>query len=152
MNGVRVAVGDQCQYDATTRAGEPLKKPTKFMTNSEHIAESFSKRCSGKLGWCSRGQKHALCNGQRAKDAAIYPFALCRAILVGFRSQILADGRLKPGSVGLNCIMLDNELGCAIESYYFAGDAAGNILKVAVSSDEKFVDDLTGQKLDPALC
>ena len=28
IDGVTVASADQCQYSATTRAGEPLKKPT----------------------------------------------------------------------------------------------------------------------------
>ena len=98
MDGVRVALGDQCQHDAITRAGEPFKKPTKFITNRLHIADALGKRCPGKLGQCSRGQPHALCNGQRAKDVTIYPFALCKAILVGFRNQMLAVGRWVVGS------------------------------------------------------
>ena len=118
--GVRVAVGDQCQYEAADKAGDPIKKPTKFMTNSTHIADSLSRRCSGKLGWCSRpqGGRHALCNGERAKLAAIYPFALCKAILVGFRNQMVADGRLKPGSMGLNCVMLDGGDPAAVEEHF----------------------------------
>ena len=109
MPGVEVAIGDQCMYEAADKDGDPIKKPTKFMTNSPCIAKALSLRCSGRLGWCSRtkGGRHALCNGERAKAAAIYPFALCRAILTGFRNQMIADGRLKPGPVGLNCCMID---------------------------------------------
>ena len=39
MVGVRVAIGDQCQYEAADKDGAPIKKPTKFMTNSSHIAD-----------------------------------------------------------------------------------------------------------------
>ena len=108
-DGVERIVSDQCQLGQETENGDPIKKPSKFMTNSPCIAQALRKRCNGKRGWCSRfrGGRHALCNGERAKAAAIYPFALCRAILTGFGKQMLADGRLKPGSVGLNCCMID---------------------------------------------
>ena len=152
LDGVEVATGDQCQYHAADRDGAPIKKPTRFMTNSPHVAKALSKRCAGKLGWCSRGRRHALCNGQRAKDAAIYPFELCRAILTGFRDQMVADGRLQRGCVGLNCVMWDGGEPRADEDYYVAGGSDGHILKFAVAGDEKFVDDLTGQPLDPILC
>ena len=89
-----------------------------------------------------------MCNGERAKQAAIYPFALCRAILRGFRDQMVADGRLQPGSVGLNCVMLDGGDERLVETRYIAGDADGNVLKLNIASDEKFVDDLTGHALD----
>jgi hypothetical protein len=154
MPGVEVAIGDQCQYEAADKDGTPIKKPTKFMTNSSHIASELSRRCSGKLGLCSRkqGGKHALCNGERAKAAAIYPFALCRAILTGFRNQMMADGKLKPGSVGLNCAMIDGGVEQLQESHWIAGDGQGQVLKLQIASDERFVDDLIGHQLDPALC
>ena len=159
MERVETVIGDQCQYGAVDKEGAPIKKPTRFMTNSAEIAKALGKRCTGRLGWCSRrrGGRHALCSGETAKAAAIYPFALCRAILTGFRNQMTADGRLAPGAIGLNCVMLDSDDGSRdcpdlVESYWLAGDAAGRILKLSIASDEKFVDDLTGQKLDPALC
>ena len=65
---------------------------------------------------------------------------------------MLVDGRLKPGAIGLNCVMVDNVEPKAIEDYYKVGDAKGNILKLSIQSDEKFIDDLTGQSLDLALC
>ena len=111
IDGVRVSNADQCQYNATTKAGEPLKKPTRFMTNSSCIADALSKRCPGRGGVCSRGAVHALCNGQRAKDAAIYPFELCRAILVGFRNQMIADGRLRPQAAPDPLLQLDLHAG-----------------------------------------
>ena len=79
MDRVRVVVGDQCQYGAEGHGHRPSKKPTKLMTNSEHIAAALSKRCKGRFGNCSRhrGGEHLLCNGETAKRAAIYPFELC---------------------------------------------------------------------------
>ena len=65
---------------------------------------------------------------------------------------MIADGRLKPGAVGMNCVMYDSSEPKAIEECYKVGDASGNILKLSITSDEKFIDDLTGQLLDPALC
>ena len=38
------------------------------------------------------------------------------------------------------------------EEHFVAGDSAGNVMKLSISSDEKFVDNLTGHPLDPALC
>ena len=101
MGEVRVVVGDQCQYNAQDRRGAPIKKPTKFMTNSPAIAEQLEKRCRGRLGLCSRpsGGSHALCNGRTAKEAAMYLFDLCRAILRDFRNQMLIDGRMGRGEL-----------------------------------------------------
>ena len=65
---------------------------------------------------------------------------------------MLADGRLKPGSMGLNCVMLDGGAPDTVEERYVAGNRSGNVLKLSIASDEKFVDDLAGQKLDPNLC
>ena len=59
---------------------------------------------------------------------------------------------MRRDSVGLNCVMLDGGEPDLIESHFIAGDAQGHILKPKIASDEKFVDDLTGQPLDPALC
>ena len=102
MPNMTTVVGDQCQYDAQDKESNPIKKPTKFMSNSRHIGEVFSRQCSGRRGLCSRpngGGSHALCDGARAKAAAIYPFELRRAILTGFRNQMVEDGRLAAGSV-----------------------------------------------------
>ena len=37
--GVRTSVIDQCLYGCETPAGEPIKKPTKLIINSEEIAK-----------------------------------------------------------------------------------------------------------------
>ena len=46
-----------------------------------------------------------LCDGKKARLAAIYPFVSCRAILAGFRAQMECDGRMSPTSVGLHSLM-----------------------------------------------
>ena len=45
--------------------------------------------------------RHRLCGGGRAGAAAIYPFALCKAILQGLRNQMRTDQRLTQGVHGL---------------------------------------------------
>ena len=54
----------------------PARKRTKFMTNSPCIAEELSRRCNGE-------HVHQQLMDGRAKEAAIYPEPLCRAICVG---------------------------------------------------------------------
>ena len=48
--------------------------------------------------------------------------------------------------------MVDGGAPDDVETRYVASDAPGNMLKLSITSDERFVDDLTGQKLDPASC
>ena len=104
LAGVRTTVVDQCQYGMTDKDGSPIKKPTKFATNSDCLCDSLATRCRGSGGACTRraGGQHVVCNGQRAKQAAIYHFKLCRAILVGFRNQMIRDGKCEVGMVGLH--------------------------------------------------
>ena len=56
------------------------KKPTKFLTNSNQLGREFNHICSG----CHPHQQ--LLDG-RAKDAARYPPALCRAICRGIMRE-----------------------------------------------------------------
>ena len=58
----------------------PAKKPTKFMTNSKVIGRELSRRCDGSH------VHQALIDG-RAKDAARYPPALCRALCRGISKE-----------------------------------------------------------------
>ena len=39
----------------------------------------------------------------------MYPFELCRAILVGLRNQLRLDGELKPGEVGVQATFEEAE-------------------------------------------
>ena len=54
----------------------PAKKPSRFMTNSRAIARELSRRCNGQ-------HSHQPLVDGRAKDAAMYPDGLCRAICRG---------------------------------------------------------------------
>ena len=75
--------------------------------------------------------------------AAIYNFKLCRAILVGFRRQLKADGICKDGFVG----MLEAE---PIVPLLHVG-LGDHILDVEIDGGAVYRDDLTGQVLDPKL-
>ena len=92
--GVTRVRGDQCQFGSEIQSGQykgdPVMKPTGFTTNSSMIARALNATCSGISGWCSRskGGRHRPCSGKHAKNAAIYPRGLCRAILQGIREQL----------------------------------------------------------------
>ena len=100
---VQRVVADQCQYGQQTDQGDPLKKPTGFMSNAPLLIQHLGKRCFGKGGLCSRplGGKHVECIGKKAQRAAIFQEELCVAILRGIRAQLLADKRMRPGEVGM---------------------------------------------------
>ena len=67
---------------------------------------------------------------------------------------MIAGGRLARGSVGLNCVMLDDDCGegRVLETHWIAGGDSSHILKFKVADNGSFVDDITGQPLDPILC
>ena len=110
-DGVDRVVADQCQHGQEIEDGDPLKKPTGFLSNSAEILRVLERRCKGRKGLCSReaGGRHALCNGKVARRAAIFHAKMCEAILEGMRSQCVADGLLKNGEVGLGVHMLDGD-------------------------------------------
>ena len=90
-----------CMYGQETEHGEPMKKPTKLLTNSPFVQRALSRRCTGRGGACSRpkGGRHRAVEGSWAKKSQIYPFDLCKAILLGCRRQLEEDGRLVLGIV-----------------------------------------------------
>ena len=144
--GVQISFGDQCQYGAEVRSGpergSPVKKPTGFLSNSPQVLRSLERKCSGGDGsWaCSRtkGGKHVLCSGKVAREAAIYPRELCRAILRGITRQLHEDRRLKDGCFGVQ-----------------AEDDEEEIMEQCRGPEEgysgKYRDDLTGQVLKDEL-
>ena len=77
--GVVKVTADQCQYGCADSKGDPVKKPTSFMTNAAEPAKELTKRCIGGNGECSRPEKgvHAQCRVKTARMAAIYHFKLC---------------------------------------------------------------------------
>ena len=96
---IETATCDQCQYGSKSPKGDPVKKPTTFLTNAPELAKQLRARCKGRDGACTRpgGGQHAQCRGRTASLAAIYDFKLCKAILFGIRNQLRADGLYTDG-------------------------------------------------------
>ena len=144
---VSTVIGDQCQYGQRAKGtDDPIKKPTRWMSNAPKILEMLGRRCKGRGGACSMGGFHRLCSGGRAREAAIYPFALCKAILQGIRNQMRHDHRLQEGMCGLQALELETQ------------DVVANLLEIddevevcTMSKAGKVLDSLTGQPLDPEL-
>ena len=80
-----------------------LKMPMGWTSNSKVVLHELSQRCQGRRGECSAasGSMHAVCSGEAAKAAVIYPASLCRAILRGFHKQLKEDGMVEDGAVGI---------------------------------------------------
>ena len=147
--GVTTSVADQCLYGCLAEGESPVKKPTRFVTNSEEIAKQLGDRCQGRGGMCSRpeGGKHTQCRGRAARMAAVYHFKLCRAILVGFRNQMRVDGKYKDGFTG----MLEDMVEESDAPVYRLKGPDGVATNVQIEDQPTYRDDLTGQLLDPAL-
>ena len=140
LPGTQRVNGDQCMFGAEIQSGrdkgQPVNKPTGFMTNSSEVARSLNVRCTGTGGMCSRpaGGRHIPCSGQHAREAAKYPRGLCKAMLRGLRNQLKADDLMKNGCFGVQ--VPDDD--AAVER---------SIRGVAQGFSGKFKDDLTGQVL-----
>ena len=62
-------VGDQWQ---ATPQGDPLMKAIGWMKSSLAILKQFKKRCHGRNGFRSNGQRHGFTSNQAAFEAAAY--------------------------------------------------------------------------------
>ena len=75
---------DQCMMGLKTwkRGGgeAPAMKPTRFLTTSKKVATELAVQCDG-------NHEHQQLTDNRAKQAAIYPEKLCRAICMGNRAR-----------------------------------------------------------------
>ena len=71
--GIGRVVGGQCKYGKQTEAGDPVKTPTGWMSNSPELLRLVGQRCDGRHSFCTRaaGGQHALCNGKVARRTAI---------------------------------------------------------------------------------
>ena len=77
-----------CQFAMTAvdENGEGLvKKPTTMMTNSVEVHRELDKQCTPGT------HRHVQLMGGKARDAAIYPKALCRAVCRGVARQTEID-------------------------------------------------------------
>lgn len=100
---VNDVVGDQCQEGQGNDRGDPMKKPTRFMSNSEAVLAQLGNRRKGRSGACARpwGGQHSSCTGQVARKSAVYSFKLCKAIFMVCRNQPREDGMFTLGIVGI---------------------------------------------------
>jgi hypothetical protein len=124
------------------------------------VLRALSARCPGRSvggGVCGNGQPHAIASGRAAREAAVYPFKLCKAILIGFRNQMVRDGRLPRGTHGFQAIFEEDAVG-----YFDAltGEVLdGDDVKLAVNAftpstgrtSAVYLDSVTGQPLESAL-
>ena len=140
--GIARTVGDQCQYGQTAADGRPVKKATGWLSNAPAILEELSLRCTGREGRCSGGRKtHAAASGRVAREAAVYPFRLCRAILVGLRKHLIQQGKIAPGIHG--CQTRFEEQDPAV--------SARGWVNACVTREVVYRDAITGELLPPEL-
>ena len=93
---------NMCQFGMTTpnSRGEPtpVKKPTRWLTNSPCLADSLEKHCPG-------DHVHEPLLGGKAKAAQEYPPKLCAQIVSGFAAQL----KLDLASVGVEMIEVSSK-------------------------------------------
>jgi len=95
---VGTVVADQCRFGLRIPGpgGRPTlaRKPTQFASSAPAILEELDLRCQG-------GHEHQAIRGgsQRSRLSAVYPAALCRAILRGAENQRRRDGLPVPAGV-----------------------------------------------------
>ena len=150
-------VGDQCQYGQQTSAGQPIMKPIGWMSNSPAILQQLAKRCGNRAGQCNRaeGGRHAVASGKIAREAAVYPFRLCRAILRGCQKQLRLDGRLGQGSHGMQA-QYDEEIQTFIEEAQAMEQESDTVEILAWNKAHQQAakvirDAISGQPLDPSM-
>merc|ERR1712023_412434 len=83
--GVVVVEADQCMFGLKTWSANKsqlmlAKKPTRFMTNSQILGRELARKCD-------KSHEHQPLLDGRAKDAARYPPALCRALCRGIAKE-----------------------------------------------------------------
>ena len=141
-------ISDQCQF-GQQHDGEPVMKPTGWMSNAPHILQQLNKRCQGPRGLCSAtGTPHRHALGKVARDAAIYPFLLCKAILVGLCKQLREDGHLTAGSCGFTSW---NETMENLSDAYINREAK-HILALSSAEEEESEEEPPDEARDDRLC
>ena len=140
--GVEVISADQCQLGAEVPSGpdkgQPVKKATGFMSNAVELLKHLNKRCHGNK-WCSRskGGEHVTVQGALTKKTAIYSSKLCRAIIKGMTAQLHADGRMKPGEIGIHALDDDEAVNSSMKgpSEGFSGAYRDDLTKQVLRDD-----------------
>ena len=138
IEGVGRSDADQCQYGQEAQSGQnrgsPVRKPTGFMSNGQHILHALSRRCSGSGGACSRskGGRHCVASGRVAKEAAVYPQELCKAMIQGIMSELKSRGIIKDGEIGLHAVCDEDAPLNGPDAGYsgkYRDDMSGQVLK-----------------------
>ena len=87
--GVGEVVAHLCQYGLVTPGSDgkprPAQKPTRFLSSAPELLQLLGQQCT-------QDHEHQPLMGGRAAAAAIYPPALCRAMLRGIEAQRRREG------------------------------------------------------------
>ena len=160
LPSVFTTVAHQCMYGLTTptSAGEsaPAKKATRFMTNSIHMNRQLNIVCDNL-------HTHQHLEGGRCAAAAFYPLPLVKAIIQGMNdttdssrsiAQRSDDQRWTIAAVtdSAGRIPIDSEVAEVPTSGI--KKVTGGVLPIAYRPNQfkpKYVDEYTGQVLDPHL-
>ena len=92
---VLTVTGDQCEMGVKTRdkfGPGAVKKPTKYMTNSVHVAQELAVRCKNEERGVSEQHRHIpLTHGRTGEHGDEYRVRMCEAIDRGVKTQMEAD-------------------------------------------------------------
>ncbi len=134
MNRVR---GDQCQYGQEVQygvsQGQPVMKPTGFMSNAPELLKRLSKKWEGRGGECSRprGGRRVLASGRVARGAATYSPSLCNAIVRGMVDEVRCRGIWRAGEIGLHAVTDEDQQNHTDPRFSgrFRDDVSGQVLR-----------------------
>jgi hypothetical protein len=142
--GVGAVIGHMCQFGMMTSVAgggqAAAKKPTRFMSSAPAILEALARKCGGE-------HVHApLLGGTRARDAAVYPPALCKAIAEGASEQLRRE--VRSGSRSLQAVHPQSaEMHCLPSESRVRNEAA----ELAAWPAPEVYDEITGAVLPPEL-
>ena len=102
---------------------------------------------------------HAVASGKVAREAAVFPFKLCHAILRGCSQQLRADGRLHPGQYGVQGLWEEraaempdgSEQQSVPEVLALTGTKKRRTVEATLVPYKFFKDSVTGQRLPAEL-
>ena len=144
---------DQCQYGFASEPGEPMQKPTKWMSNAPCVISRLEKRCQGRGGACSKatGKRHTVIQGRAlCRRAQECPFAQAKEIPMGCRRQLIEDGRLVLGVAGVQRLE-ENMPEIALLNFVLKYADEDPEVQLASVAEQQFVDSITGQPLNAEL-
>ena len=155
---VKLVTADQCEYGLVTPSADdpnvmvPAMKPTKFMTNSQAMAEQLCKRCQG-----NHDHQHLV--GNRCAAAAFYPAPLVKAMLRGITLQAVQDNQLgyihaMPMRFGKSKASTGSESDYGQPSFSKVDKVGGGSIPVkyeACNFKPQYTDEYTGEPLDHKL-